>query len=41
MKLKYLLIINLFSVLCLAQTVKDFEQVSDGIKVITTDGTLN
>ncbi|HSR17569.1 MAG TPA: hypothetical protein VLM39_05690, partial [Ignavibacteriaceae bacterium] len=41
MKLKYFFIITLFPILCLAQVVKDFEKISNGIKVTMTDGTLS
>lgn len=41
MKIKYLLLISLFPVLCAGQVVKDFEHLSDGIKLTTKDGTLS
>jgi len=41
MRLKYFLIICLFPVLCLAQVVKDFKQVRDGIKIYLKEGTLS
>ncbi|MGE5796599.1 MAG: TIM-barrel domain-containing protein, partial [Ignavibacteria bacterium] len=41
MKLKYFFIITLLPILCLAQVVKDFKQVSDGIEVTMKDGTLS
>jgi alpha-D-xyloside xylohydrolase len=41
MKLKFLLIISLFSLLCQGQVVKSFKQVATGINVILSDGTLS
>src|ERR1035437_296497 len=41
MKLKYLLIISFFPLLCQGQIVKSFKQLPDRVNVIMTDGTLS
>lgn len=40
MRIQYLFIFGLFPVLCQAQAYKEFKQVSDGIQVRLSDGTL-
>lgn len=40
MKLRYILIISLFPILCQGQVVKNYEQVAEGINVSLTDGIL-
>ncbi|HRZ96729.1 MAG TPA: DUF4968 domain-containing protein, partial [Paludibacter sp.] len=41
MRLKYLLIISFFPLLCQGQMVKSFKQLPDRVNVIMTDGTLS
>lgn len=41
MKIKYLLLICFFSVICNAQSVKSFKQLSDRLDITLTDGTLS
>ena len=41
MKLRYLLAICLFPVLCFGQTVKNIELVENGVNIILSEGTLN
>lgn len=41
MKCKYFLIVSLFPLFCQGQVVKGFKQVTNGIKVTLSDGTLS
>ena len=40
MRLRYFIIISLFSVLCQGQVVKSYEQVAEGVNITLTDGIL-